>query len=67
MLKHFVKGALHGLIIGLLGCAVLQTGINRWLPLDAGLSASVAASTAAATHRHAQKVVPLTIASAAGQ
>ena len=67
MLKHFYKGALHGLIIGLLACAVLQTGMSHWLPVDAGSSAAAAASTAAATHRHAQKVFPMTVASTAGQ
>jgi hypothetical protein len=67
MLKQFYKGALHGLILGLLGCAVLATGMHRWLPAEAGVSASSAATAAALTHRHAQKVFPPTVAMIAGQ
>ena len=67
MMKHFYKGALHGLVLGMLGCAVLATGMHRWLPAEAGLSASSAATAAALTHRHAQKVFPPTAALIAGQ
>ena len=59
MLKYFYKGALHGLIIGLLGCAVIATGMYRWLPTQAGQSGPSRTGADGSAHRRAQRVLPM--------
>jgi len=62
MLKYFYKGALHGLILGLPGCVIVATGLQKPPRTEAGLSGPQKAAADMSTHRRAQKVFPLVAA-----
>jgi hypothetical protein len=59
MLKYFYIGALHGLILGLLGCAIVATGMQKSPRTEAGLSRPSKTAIDVTTHRRAQKVFPV--------
>ncbi len=59
MLRYFYKGALHGLILGMLGCGIIAAGLYGTLRSDAEATAPSKTSMDASAHRHAQKVFPL--------
>ena len=59
MLRYFYRGALHGLILGMLGCGIVATGLYGLPRSDAGVTGPAKAATDTASQRHAQKVFPL--------
>jgi hypothetical protein len=59
MLRCFYKGALHGLILGALGCGMIAAGLHGPLGSEAGTPDALKASTGTLEHRHAQKVFPM--------
>jgi len=59
MLRYFYKGALHGLILGTLGCGIIAAGLYAPLGSDAGTPGLTKAATDASPQRHAQKIFPI--------
>ena len=64
MLRYFYKGALHGLIFGMLGCGIVAAGLYGPLHPQAGTPGSSKATIDESAHRHAQKVFPIVSATA---
>jgi hypothetical protein len=64
MLRYFYKGALHGLILGMLGCGLVAAGLYGPFRPEEGTPGSSKATVDDSAHRHAQKVFPVVSATA---
>ena len=58
MLRYFCKGALHGLILGMLGCGIIAAGLYGPLRSETGANPAKAAMDGS-PQRHAQKIFPI--------